>query len=146
VNTNVEKNWFARNWKWAAPTGCLLMVLLVGAFIGTIFFFVFSMMKSNDAYQHAMELARHNPEVVAALGEPIKDGWLVTGHTEQSGGAGNAQISSSLSGPKGSAQLYVEARMIAGQWHYDALVVKLDGGRQIDLQQAQALAPAPAPQ
>jgi hypothetical protein len=123
--------------------GCLVLVLLVGGFVAAIGFFVFSLMKSNDAYQHAMELARHDPEVVAALGEPIKDGWLVTGHTEQSGGAGNAQVSSSLSGPKGSAQLYVEARMIAGQWHYDTLVVKLDGGRQVDLQRTQALAPPP---
>jgi len=146
VNNTVEDGRTGKKVGLAVGGGCLLAMLLVGGFIAAILFFVFSMMKSNDAYQHAMELARRNPEVVAALGEPIRDGWLVTGHTEQSGGAGNAQIASSLSGPKGSAQLYVEARMIAGQWHYDALVVKLDGGRQIDLQQAQSPAPAPASQ
>jgi hypothetical protein len=142
VNTNVEKNWFARNWKWAAPTGCLLMVLLVGAFIGTIFFFVFSMMKSNDAYQHSLEAARHNPAVVAALGQPIEEGWFVSGNYEETGPSGVANFSSPLKGPKGGATIYVEAHKSAGQWNYNTLVVELDATHQrIDLQQAEA-APA----
>jgi len=135
VNTNVEKNWFARNWKWAAPTGCLLMVLLVGAFIGTIFFFVFSMMKSNDAYQHSLEVARHNPEVVAALGQPIEDGWFVSGNFEENGPSGVANFSIPLKGPKGGATVYVEAHKNAGQWNYNTLVVELDANHQrIELQ------------
>jgi hypothetical protein len=139
VNTNAEKNWFARNWKWAAPTGCLLMVLLVGAFIGTIFFFVFSMMRSNDAYQHSLEAARHNPEVVAALGQPIEEGWFVSGNYEETGPSGVANFSIPLKGPKGGATIYVEAHKSAGQWNYNTLVVELDATHQrIDLQQAEA--------
>jgi hypothetical protein len=132
-----RSNWFARNWKWAAPTGCLLMVALVGAFIGTIFFFVFSMMKSNDAYQHSLETARHNPAVVAALGQPIEDGWLVSGNFEESGGAGQANFSIPISGPKGSGTLYVEAKKSAGAWNYSNMVLQVDGsGKRIDLLQA----------
>jgi hypothetical protein len=142
VNDTVEGGGSGKKVGLAVGGGCLLAMLVVGGFIAAIVFFVFSIMKSNDAYQHALEAARHNPEVVAALGEPIKDGMFVTGHTEESGGAGNAQLSASLSGPKGSAKLYVEARKVAGQWHYDAMVVQLDGGKQIDLQQPRALAPA----
>jgi hypothetical protein len=142
VDAIAEKNWFARNWKWAAPTGCLLMVLLVGAFIGSIFFFVFSMMKSNDAYQHALELARHDPEVVAAIGQPMQDGWLVSGNFEENGPSGVANFSIPLSGPKGGATVYVEAHKNAGQWTYNTLVVELDSThKRIDLQQA-AAAPA----
>jgi hypothetical protein len=142
VNTSAETNWFGRNWKWAAPTGCLLLFVLVSAFIGAIFFFVFSMMKSNDAYQHALESARHDPQVVAALGEPIKDGWLVTGHFEESGGAGQAQFSIPLSGPKGAGTLYVEARKSTGAWNYAAMVLQVDGSAtRIDLLANPALPP-----
>lgn len=135
MNATTEKNWFGRNWKWAAPTGCLLMVLLVGAFIATIFFFVFSMMKSNDAYQHSLELARHNAEVVAALGQPIEDGWFVSGNFEENGASGVANFSIPVSGPKGGATVYVEAHKNAGQWNYNTIVVELDATHQrIDLQ------------
>ena len=139
----MEKSWFGRNWKWAAPTGCLTLLLLVGAFIATIFFFVFSMMKANDAYQHSLETARHNPEVVAALGQPISDGWFVTGNFEDNGATGVANFSIPVSGPKGGATVYVEAHKHAGQWQYDTMVVELDANHQrIDLQQAAAVAPA----
>jgi len=141
VNNTVEQGGSNRKVKLALGGGCLVAILLVAGFVAAILFFVFSLMKSNDAYQHALEAARRNPEVVAALGEPIKDGMFVTGHTEESGGAGNAQLSASISGPKASAKLYVEARKIAGQWHYDAMIVQLENGKQVDLQQAQALPP-----
>jgi len=133
VNTATEKNWFGRNWKWALPTGCLGVFVLIGGFVAAIFFFVFSLMKSSDAYQHSLETARHDPEVVAALGEPIKEGWFVTGNTEENGGAGQAQLSIPLSGPKGGGTLYVEARKSAGEWHYVAMTVQLDAGKRIDL-------------
>ena len=129
-----ESNWFSRNWKWAAPTGCLLMVLLVGAFIATIFFFVFSMMKSNDAYQHSMEVARHDPRVAAALGQPIEEGWFVSGSFDESGGSGQAQFSIPVSGPKGAGTLHVEARKSAGEWRYSTLVLEVGGsGKRVDL-------------
>lgn len=143
MNNTVEDGGSGKKVKLAVGGGCLLAVLLVGGFIAAILFFVFTLMKSNDAYQHALDAARHNPQVVAALGEPIKDGMFVTGSTKESGGAGSAQLSATISGPKGSAKLYVEARKIAGQWHYDAMVVQLDSGKQVDLQSAQVLAPPP---
>ena len=137
MDANAEKNWFGRNWKWAAPTGCLLVVLLVGAFIASILFFVFSMMKSNEAYRHSLETARQNPAVVAALGEPIHEGWLVSGNFEESGGTGQAQFSIPVSGPKGSGTIYVEARKSAGQWNYSTMVLEVDASRQrLDLLQA----------
>jgi hypothetical protein len=143
VNTVTEdRNWFARNWKWAAPTGCLLLFVLVGAFVAAIFYFVFSLMKSNDAYQHALEAARHDPQVVASLGEPMKEGWFVSGNFEENGPSGSANLSIPLSGPKGGATIYVEAHKNAGLWTYNTLVVELDATHQrIDLNEPQALPP-----
>ena len=142
MNADSGKNWLGRNWKWAAPTGCLLIVLLVGAFIATIFFFVFSMMKSNDAYQHALDTARRDPAVVAALGQPLEDGWLVTGKFEESGGSGEAQFSTPVSGPKGSGTLYVEAKKSAGEWNYTSMVVEVEADkRRLDLLETSAPPP-----
>ena len=134
MNATTEKNWFGRNWKWAAPAGCLTLLLLVGGFIAAIFFFVFTMMKSTEAFQHSLDTARKDPEVIAALGEPIREGWFVTGNTEESGPSGQAQLSIPLSGPKGGGTLYVEARKSAGEWRYATMVVEVEGtGNRIDL-------------
>ena len=139
MNTNTstgttERNWFGRNWKWALPTGCLLMVVLVAAFLGAIFFFVFSMMKTNTAYQHAMESARGDTEVVAALGQPITEGWFVSGSFEETGPSGQASFAIPVSGPKGAGTIYVEAKKSAGQWNYEVMAVQVDGsGTRIDL-------------
>ena len=143
MNTTTEKNWLGRNWKWAAPTGCLVLVLLVGAFIAAIFFFVFSMMKTNDSYQHALKTARGDAEVVAALGEPITEGWFVSGNFEETGASGQASFAIPVSGPKGGGTIYVEAKKVAGQWRYDVMVVELDANAtRIDLLDAPAPAPA----
>ena len=126
--------WFGSKWTWAVPSGCLLLVLVVALFIGSIFFFVFSMMKSNDAYQHALAAARKDPEVAAALGQPLHEGWFISGNFEENGASGQASFSIPVSGPKGSGTVYVEARKAAGQWHYSTRVLEVEASKQrIDL-------------
>ena len=143
MNSTTEKNWLGRNWKWAAPTGCLVLVLVVGAFVATIFFFVFSMMKTNETYQHALQSARGDAEVVAALGQPIEEGWFVSGSFEETGASGQASFAIPVSGPKGGGTVYVEAKKAAGQWNYEVMVVEVEGsGDRIDLLDAP---PEPAP-
>jgi hypothetical protein len=125
-----EPGWFSRNWKWLVPSGCLLMAVLIACFIGAIMYFVFSMMKSNDAYQHALEIARNNPAVVEALGKPIEDGAFVTGNFEENGTSGTANFAIPLSGPKGTGKVYVEARKSAGQWNYAVIVFEAEATKQ----------------
>ena len=135
MEDRVEKgSWWSNNWKWAAPSGCLLLVLLFAACIGAFIYFVFSMMKSNEAYQHSLDAARHDTQVVAALGQPIEDGALMSGNFSENGGSGSANFSVPVSGPKGAGTIYVEATKSAGLWHYRTLVVEIDKTHQrIDL-------------
>ena len=76
--------WFSRNWKWALPVGCLLPLVLCGGgilvFVFVVYGAVTGAIRSSDAYQEGMSRARSNPEVVAALGEPIESGWLISGN------------------------------------------------------------------
>jgi len=105
-----------------------LIALIVGiclflfvAFIGGILFFVFSLLKSNGAYQGALERTRKNAEAIVALGEPMEDGYFMSGNISTSNDSGRASLSIPISGPKGSGTLRVEADMQLGVWKFSRL-------------------------
>lgn len=128
--TAPRPSWWSRNWKWFVPTGCLTLVALVVAFICAIFVFVFGMLKSSDAYKTALERAKADPRVVAALGTPIDEGFLVSGHTNVDGASGSADLSVPISGPKGKGTVYVVATKSAGEWNYEKLIVEIEGTKE----------------
>ena len=122
-----NRGWFARNWVWLLPVGCLGMIVLAVLLVGGIFFAVTAAIRTSDVYRTALERARQNPEVVAALGEPIEVGWLVSGNISVNGPEGEANLSLPLHGPRGSATLYLVANKVAGEWVYERLEVAVDG-------------------
>ena len=91
-------------------------------------------MKSSDVYKTALDRAKANPEVVAALGTPIKDGLFVSGNTHADGASGEANLSIPISGPKGKGTVYVVAEKKAGRWNYSTMEVEVPGrSDRIDL-------------
>jgi len=121
------KSWMARNCLWVVPVGCLGLLLLGAAFIGVVITFTMGGIKSTDAYKEALARARANPEVSAALGEPVTAGWFVQGKVNVSGPTGDADLSIPLSGPKGKGTLYLTAHKEAGVWKYQVLEVAVEG-------------------
>src|ERR1044071_8924922 len=97
-----QKGCLGRNWKWMLPVGCLGLILVAVAVGAGIFFFAMSALKSSDVYKGALERTRSNPEARVALGEPIKDGWLVQGNVNFSGGSGTANLQIPVSRPQKS--------------------------------------------
>lgn len=131
-----RRSWWARNWLWFVPTGCLAVIVLMTAFVAMIGIGVFGMLKSTDAYKMAVERAKNDPRVTAALGTPIKESWFVGGSTQVSAGSGRSDLTIPISGPKGSGTIYAYATKSAGEWHYSKLVVKIkDSGETIDLRE-----------
>ena len=128
-----HRPWWTRNWKWAVPTGCLLVLLL--AFGGCVSLFVgaFAAMKNTGAYTQAVERARSHPDAVARLGEPIEAGWLLQGRFDDHGATGEAAYSVPVHGPRGRGTLHVEARKHAGRWTFEWLELVPDDGAPIDL-------------
>ena len=120
------KNWWARNWKWFVPAGCFSVMVLILGFVALILSFAFGIMKSSDAYKQALAKARSSPEVVNALGSPIKEGFFISGNINVNGASGNADLAIPITGPKGKGMVYVEARKSAGEWTYSKLVVQID--------------------
>lgn len=121
---------WGRNWKWLVPTGCFGLIVLVVAAAAAIFFFAISAVKSSEVYRFALERASSNPEVVAELGEPVKDGWLVRGSVEMGGARGHASFQIPISGPKKSGTIYAEALkdpQVGEDWYYTTLAVEVEG-------------------
>jgi len=127
-----KKNWFARNWFWFVPIGCVGMLCAAIGFLALIFMAVFAMMKSSDAYKDGVAQAKSHPAVQAALGTPIEEGMFVMGNIDLKNDSGEANLSVPLSGPAGDGTLHIEAIKSAGQWTFNSLVLDCAGER-IDL-------------
>jgi len=91
---------------------------------------------SPAAAHAAAELVRTkaNQAVIEAIGSPISQTGIVSGNSNVSGAVGEANLSIPLSGPKGKATLYVEAKKSADTWFFQTMVVKIEKtGERIDL-------------
>jgi YD repeat-containing protein len=89
---------------------------------------------------------RDHPGAVAALGEDIRVGWIVTGVTRvDETGWREFEIAAPVSGPKNKGTLSIRAgRGTRGRWSYTTLGVEIATGQRIDLlQSARADTPAP---
>ncbi len=134
MDSKPAPNWWARNWKWLVPAGCLTGVVGVAGFLALVVGLVFGLIKSSTPYQQALAKAQKDPVVISRLGTPINGGLLVSGSVNLSGGTGQANLAIPLQGSKGSGTLYVEAHQSAGTWTYSTLTVQPDGsGEPISL-------------
>jgi hypothetical protein len=135
-----RKGWFARNWKWFIPSGCLTLLVLLFALIAGIVSIVEMSIKSSGAYTQALAQVEAAPVVSSTIGLPLKQGWFVSGSINTSGDAGEADISFSVSGPKGSGKIYAVSKEAAGVWHSETLQLQPDGqADRIDLLQGQPI-------
>src|SRR6266550_3492636 len=134
TEAEAKGNWWTRNWKWFVPTGCLTILILLVAFVGSIVMIVFSAIKSTDPYRDAFARAKMHPAVIEALGSTIKEGFFVSGNTNVNGAAGEADLAIPISGPKGKGTIYVKAAKSLGRWSYWDLIVEIQATRnRIDL-------------
>ena len=101
------------------------MLVLFVAFVASVALIVFSAMKSTDVYKDASARARADSAVTDALGQPIKEGFLVSGNTNVNGAAGEANLSIPISGPKGKGTIYAAANKSLGRWNYSGLIVEI---------------------
>lgn len=139
-----QSNWWQRNWKWFVPVLATLLLALFAAFVFGIISLIFGAIKSSGPYQHAITRAQSDPAVIAALGEPIRAGWLVQGNINVNGASGDADLAIPLDGPRADGTLYVVAEKRAGEWRYDTVAVNVEGGQRIVLEDDQTdTAPAP---
>lgn len=126
-------SWWSRNWKWVVPVGCATPIVLCGGLFGGIVFIVNAAIRSSDVYAEALTRARASPQVRAAVGEPMKAGYFASGSISDRGQSGKADLAIPISGPKGTATIYVVAKKVDGKWVYSRLEATPAIGGRIDL-------------
>lgn len=124
------------------PAGCLGLILAGVLFVGGIVFVAMSAIKSSEVYQGALKVVQTHPAAVERLGEPIKDGWFVTGNIKVDAGGGHADFNLPVSGPKGSGTLHVRAVSPDSTWMYERLDLAT-GGNTVSLLDRNVVQPPP---
>jgi TonB family protein len=122
-----RKGWWGRNWKWFVPTGCLVLIVGLVAFVAAVVLIAMTAIKSTDVYRQALARARTDAEVVEHLGEPIKDGWFVKGSVNTAGSHGYADFEIPVTGPKKKGTLYATALKEGGEWQFTTLELAVEG-------------------
>jgi ribosomal protein L7/L12 len=107
--------------------GCWLGCLALLGFIGLCFVsimlvgqFVFRMWGPYDA---ALAVVRSSEEVVAALGEPINTGLMMTGSISGGGSDSDADFETSINGSRRSGTLRVSGTYHKGRWNLSIWVL-----------------------
>ena len=127
-----RRGWFGRNWKWAVPTGgCLLIIVLVVVFFGSLFVGITSMISDSHPYQDAMEAAQNNEALIELIGEPIETNGMNGGNWKIDNERKSAEISIPIKGPNGEATIFVVGEGINDNWTYQTMEVHLKDSREI---------------
>jgi hypothetical protein len=103
--------------KWSLASLSLFVVVLPLFFI-----LIFSMLKG-EAYNQSLIKIKENAEVIALVGEPIEPDYFISGNINTSGPNGQAALKYSISGPNGSADVYLYATKHMESWNLDQLSV-----------------------
>jgi hypothetical protein len=135
VDARTDRGWWARSVSWLVPLLALALFAAFGVLAYRVFDYLESSVKSDDACREVLVRAKAHPAVHAALGSPVEDGRFATGTLTLSGTTGAVNMRFPLSGPKGSAELFVVGSRSGGVWSYSRIVVQVEGtGERIDLQ------------
>ncbi|MFT4668815.1 MAG: hypothetical protein ACI9M9_000836 [Flavobacteriaceae bacterium] len=121
-----HQNWFNRNWKWAVPTGgCLLIIILIIIFIGSMILGVSSLFTGSEPYKAALLTAQSSEVAIEALGIPIEENGIAKGSVNYMNGDGHFNLEIPLKGPKGKAVLFVIADKYNGDWEYKVMELEI---------------------
>jgi len=121
------RSWFARNWKWFAPSVVVVLALGFGLFLWGTLRFVSQIFRLSEPYQAAVQKVEQSALVAKRLGEPIRIGNFASGEVSTSNSTGHARLSIPISGPLGKGCIIVVAQKFGRRWVYHLIEVQVDG-------------------
>jgi hypothetical protein len=132
-----QRGWLSRNLWWLLPTAFLVVALPIGCCAG-IFAWVVGSLTSSEPYQMTVKRVCADRQVIEKLGEPVQEtSWMPMGnfsyHINNGVKSGEATFSFSVSGPKDSASVHVEAVCRENKWIWKVLDVTPSDGQVISL-------------
>ncbi|XZE53917.1 cytochrome c oxidase assembly factor Coa1 family protein [Planctomycetaceae bacterium SH139] len=118
------------------------IILLCGGLVAGILMLVFGIIKSSEPYQRSLQTVESSAEVQELIGSPIEAGLIPTGNVNLENSGGSADLSYTVSGPDGSANVRAIATREVGKWTFDSLTVTpTPAGEPIDLTERANLVP-----
>ncbi|MDT7526959.1 cytochrome c oxidase assembly factor 1 family protein [Pseudidiomarina sp. GXY010] len=112
--------------KWRNSGLALVLVILPLCFI------LLTNMMKGEAYDLSVDAVQSNPQVISIVGENPKPGLFVLGEISYGGSGGTANLNYSISGSKGSAEVYVYATNLADKWELkEVLAVSKETGERV---------------
>lgn len=148
MNDRPYPGWMNRNWRWLVPMACLVAVLGTGVYRMVVI--ASHALSVTGLYQQSLAQASHDPNVIAALGQPITSGLrhftaqgsessrTIQGRRMTYRVSGSAALTIELTGPKDIATLHIRATQGSGRWNYQQLSVDTGHQQHIDLLQDMA--------
>ena len=106
-----------RKWRNA---GLILLFIVV-----PLFFTLIGSMLKGEAFDQSMVSISQNAEVIEIVGEPIEAGYFGMGSIQTSGAKGEASLQYSISGPNGTADVYVQAYKEMEAWSLYNVIVHI---------------------
>lgn len=98
----------------------VVLLVSLGIFLSlSLFVGMFALLNGamkGPAYQQSLENVRSSTALRNQLGTPMEPGYFVLGSISTSGGSGKADLTYTVTGPNGSAKIYVLANKELGAW------------------------------
>jgi hypothetical protein len=128
--TSTRTSWFRRH-KFLTGFVVLLLAIVVG---GTVLAWPLMKLRFHPQYAVAMDEVRNSKAVIDRLGEPIKPVRLFPGGTAfDDGNKAEARFVFSVEGPKGTAEVFADAKKLQGKWGFTQLKLTLPDKHEINL-------------
>ena len=126
----VRKSWCSRH-KFLTAFVVLLLTIVVG---GTIFAWPLIKLRFHPQYAAALDEIRSSKAVVDRLGEPINPVRPFPGGTAfDDGNKAEARFVFSIEGPKGTAEVFADAKKLQGKWGFTQLKLTMPDKHEINL-------------
>lgn len=127
------KSWWRRNAKWLFP---LILIVVTGLYLllsGAVAFGDYAKAYANmPVYQNALEKAIQDSRVTGALGsiEPIDKMTIAEGAVDYNNNYQSMTATITLKGSKNKGKLDIAAHKTDGDWHYDAIKVRIKSPKE----------------
>ena len=134
------RGWFARNWLWFVPLVLLLPLVICAGLCAGILGMGYYAILNSDPYRLALEAVQKNPQVIEQLGKPIEGvRWPPPGGSVNiKDDRGEAKLEFKVRGPKGTADVEGNSRMVDGKWGLTSVTVKFADGKRVVVDTGQA--------
>jgi len=132
MEQEIKRSWWNRNWKWAAPVGGCLTIIIIGisllVWVGYKAIDEISEETNVFAFIEVVSEVNRNKELREALGKPVD---VRDGDYDPESDPNSIDLDMGVYGPNGEGTLLVKGTNGEDGWIYTEAKVTIDGTNQV---------------